>query len=221
MGARLLHGFDLLILCQLFNRIGTPGPSPVGDRMGLAGRGDAASPFRPGPDLRKTGARAPKDPMQPELVPLVHLFAHGDRALAALVGDFTDQDWRVKDAAGHDSRWILGHLASVRMRIVGMLGGEAPTADWTAAFGRGSSAQDMPEQLDPAVLLEAFHGAQRLAAGLWERVDAERLAQPLGRTLPDGSDTIGGALRFLLWHEAYHLGQLGFMRRLVGKAGLA
>lgn len=159
--------------------------------------------------------------MLPELMPLAHLYAHGDRALSALVGDFTEGDWRVKDAAGHDSRWILGHLAAVRLRLVGMLGGETLSANWMADFGRGTSAEDMPADLDPEVLLEAFHSAHANAAELWEHVDADRLVLPLGRTLPDGSDTLGGAIRFLLWHEAYHLGQLGLMRRLAGKPGLA
>lgn len=158
--------------------------------------------------------------MLPELLPLAHLYAHGARSLQALVGDFSAEDWRVKDAVGHDPRWILGHLAAMRMRVVGLLGGEAPEAAWTAAFGRGSSPADMPD-LDPTVLLEAFQHAHRKAEPLWDGVTAARLAEPLGRTLPDGSDTLGGALRFLLWHEAYHLGQLGMMRRLAGKAELA
>jgi uncharacterized damage-inducible protein DinB len=55
----------------------------------------------------------------------------------------------------------------------------------------------------------------------WESLTPEQLVKPLGRTLPDGSDTTEGALRFLAWHEAYHFGQLGMLRRLAGKPGLA
>ena len=38
---------------------------------------------------------------------------------------------------------------------------------------------------------------------------------------PDGSATVAGALGFLAWHESYHLGQLGLLRRLAGKPGRA
>ena len=62
-----------------------------------------------------------------------------------------------------------------------------------------------------------FHDAQRRTAEYWENLVPEHLAKPLGRALPDGSDTLGGAIRFLVWHEAYHLGQLGMLRRLAGK----
>jgi uncharacterized damage-inducible protein DinB len=116
--------------------------------------------------------------MIPELAPSAQAFALGDRFLAGLVGDFSDADWQVADAVGHNPRWIVGHLAVMRNRMTAM-------------------------------------------AGHWDAVTAEQLAKPLGRTLPDGSDTIAGALRFLAWHEAYHLGQLGLFRRLAGKPGRA
>jgi uncharacterized damage-inducible protein DinB len=46
------------------------------------------------------------------------------------------------------------------------------------------------------------------------------LARDLGRKLPTGS-TLGDALSFLAFHEAYHLGQLGLIGRTLGKPGLA
>jgi uncharacterized damage-inducible protein DinB len=34
--------------------------------------------------------------------------------------------------------------------------------------------------------------------------------------MPDGSDTVAGVLHFLYFHETYHLGQLGLLRRMNG-----
>ncbi len=148
-------------------------------------------------------------------------FALGDRFVDRLVGDFTDDDWAVRDAAGHDPRWILGHLAAVRTRVTAMMGLPAIPAPWATAFGRGTSPADLPADLDMREIIAAFHAAGEAIGGGWEGLTGEALAAPLGRTLPDGSDTVGGALRFLAWHEAYHLGQLGIFRRLAGKPGLA
>jgi hypothetical protein len=159
--------------------------------------------------------------MIPELAATAHAYAVGDQFLAGLVGDFTEADWRVTDAAGHDPRWIAGHLAMCRLRVQAMLGLPEPEAPWAVWFGRGTRAADLPADLDPQVAVRAFHASQKVLAAHWERVTGDELAKPLGRTLPDGSDTFGGAIRFLAWHEAYHLGQLGLLRRLAGKPGRA
>ena len=159
--------------------------------------------------------------MIPEYASIAHSFAWADRILDRLVGDFTPGDWRRKDEAGHTARWVLGHVASYRLRILEMMGIPAFEAPWIDAFGRGASDADVPESLDMGTVVQAFHEAQRRMAERWDALTAEDLAKPLGRTLPDGSDTQGGGIRFLAWHEAYHFGQLGLLRRLAGKSGLA
>jgi len=159
--------------------------------------------------------------MIPELAVSARTFAMDEKFLEGLVGDFTNADWVVKDPVGHDARWLVGHLAVTRRRLMAMVGLVPPVEDWEAAFGRGSSPAQVPEHLDPQPLVQAFRSAQQALAGHWETLTGADLARPLGRTLPDGSDTLGGAVRFLAWHEAYHLGQLGFMRRLAGRPGRA
>jgi hypothetical protein len=159
--------------------------------------------------------------MIPELSVTAMTYAMADRFLDALVGDFTDADWQVADANGHTARWITGHLAVYRHQVAALLGAEPGALPWEAAFVRGTSSADVPADLDPRLLVASFHASQAAMAGRWEAVGAADLARPYGRTLPDGTDTAGGAIRFMTWHEAYHLGQLGFMRRLAGKPGRA
>ena len=159
--------------------------------------------------------------MVPELAASAQAFALGDRFLTGLVGDFSDADWQVSDPVGHNPRWLVGHLALMRYRVAALVGLVLAAPAWEAVFARGSACTEVPAELDPRALVQAFHGAQAALAGHWDAVTAEQLAKPLGRTLPDGSDTVAGALRFLAWHEAYHLGQLGLFRRLAGKPGRA
>jgi len=156
-----------------------------------------------------------------EYAPLAHLYGLNDWLLHRLVADFTDADWRVRDAAGHTPRWVLGHLATYRLRVADLMGLTAEPAAWTDAFVRGTSDADVPAEIDLEQVVRAFHEAQRRMVDRWEHLDSDQLAMPAGRTLPDGSDTVGGALRFLAWHETYHLGQLGLLRRLAGKPGVA
>lgn len=155
--------------------------------------------------------------MLDELKPTASAYAVGDRYLSRLVDDFTAQDWAVRDAEGHDPRWLVGHLATYRNRVAALVGLPGEPAPWEAHFGRGTSPADVPADLDLPAVVAAFHAAQEAIAGRWEALTGADLAKPFGRTLPNGSDTVGGALAFMVWHEAYHLGQLGIMRRLAGK----
>jgi hypothetical protein len=148
-------------------------------------------------------------------------FSLGGLYMDRLVGDFSPADWAVQDAVGHDPRWIAGHLAVYRNRVVTLMGLQAPVLPWEAAFTRGATAADVPADLDMAEVVKAFHASGAILAGGWEGLTREAMDKPLGRTLPDGSDTVGGCIRFLVWHEAYHLGQLGMFRRLAGKSGVA
>ena len=43
---------------------------------------------------------------------------------------------------------------------------------------------------------------------------------PPGARLP-GADNLAGYLAFLAFHESYHIGQLGWVRRRLGHAGIA
>jgi hypothetical protein len=159
--------------------------------------------------------------MLDDLKAAANAYALGDRYLDRLVGDFTDLDWAVRDAAGHDPRWLVGHLATYRNRVLAAMGILAAPAPWEAHFARGTSPADLPADLDVAELVAAFHAATAAMAAGWDGLTAEAMAKPAGRTLPDGSEDIGGLIRFLAWHEAYHLGQLGLLRRLAGKTGAA
>ena len=49
----------------------------------------------------------------------------------------------------------------------------------------------------------------------------EELAKPLpGGPDPILGDTVGSALSALAWHEGYHSGQIGYLRRVLGKPGV-
>lgn len=159
--------------------------------------------------------------MLPELTATAATFAFNDRSLDGLVKEFSPADWAVQDAAGHSPRWIMGHLATYRHRVLAQMGAPVPAAPWEDCFTRGRSSADVPADLDMAPVVAAFHAALAAMAERWEALTPEDLAQPVGRRLPDGSEDTGGLIRFLAWHETYHLGQLGLLRRLVGRTGIA
>jgi uncharacterized damage-inducible protein DinB len=159
--------------------------------------------------------------MLPELVSTATTFAFNGRSLSGLVKDFTEEDWAVQDACGHSPRWIVGHLATYRHRVLELMGLPSPAAPWAGAFARGTATADVPAEVDMKEVISAFRVAQAQMADRWDGLTQDDLSKTTGRKMPDGSEDIGGAIRFLAWHETYHLGQLGLLRRLAGRPGLA
>ena len=159
--------------------------------------------------------------MLPELSATANTFAFNVRSLTGLVKDFTGEDWAFEDACGHSPKWIVGHLATYRHRVLALIGVQVPTAPWEDSFLRGKTSSDVPSDLDMKVVISAFRDAGTLMEAQWGILTPADLAKPAGRKLPDGTEDVGGAIRFLAWHETYHLGQLGLLRRLAGKPGLA
>jgi hypothetical protein len=96
-----------------------------------------------------------------------------------------------------------------------------PVAAWERAFVRGSKPGPAATDPPPAALLEDIVESGRLLAAHLPALTPEEAASPYPRTFADGSSTKGGAAHFLYWHEAYHLGQLGLLRRAAGKSGVA
>ena len=60
--------------------------------------------------------------MLPELSATANTFAFNVRSLTGLVKDFTSEDWAFQDACGHSPKWIVGHLATYRLRVLALMG---------------------------------------------------------------------------------------------------
>jgi uncharacterized damage-inducible protein DinB len=129
----------------------------------------------------------------------------------------TQQDSMVQPPGGANPiNWVVGHVLVYRNLLHALLGA-APAweGDATAAYARGSAPLTDEAQAVPLDQLRAGLQASRkaLEAAL-DTLDPARLAEP-----SKGDQTVADRLSFLLFHEAYHLGQLGILRRIVGKPG--
>jgi hypothetical protein len=123
---------------------------------------------------------------------------------------------------GNCLNWVIGHLLIMDQRLLRVLG-QAPVMPISdlARYDRGSR----PIR-EPADAIEF----DTLAAALAEsdlRVDAGFTALPPERlTAPapfspngDPAETVGSLLSLLAFHQSYHSGQTGILRRLAGKEG--
>ena len=146
---------------------------------------------------------------------------HNRRFLKMLVAGFDEEAWFRAPADGlSNALWILGHLVWGRLVLLRRLGEELPEEAWESDFSIGSQAGG-PQRIDAGELQDRFRSLGRLLADHLESLGEERLASPLEKPMPDGATTVAGLVRFMCFHESYHIGQLGLLRRLNGKSGLA
>jgi len=111
--------------------------------------------------------------------------------------------------------WVAGHLARYRFALTAMLGLEVESP-WGDLYRKGTGAEDTTEypSLDEikAVWKEI---SARMLKGLEEATEDQLTKEPPW-TKPGMENTIRGTITFLAFHESYHLGQLGYLRKLHG-----
>ena len=126
------------------------------------------------------------------------------------------------EPGGNCLNWIVGHLAWTYAGAVRLVD-QQTELDQAALdrYARGGEPVTEPGQArDFGQLLAAFdEGTERFAAGL-DTLPAEALGQPAPNSpTGDPNETVGSLLATILFHQSYHAGQTGVLRRLTGHAG--
>jgi hypothetical protein len=159
---------------------------------------------------------------------------NADVSIAAIIGRYRAQsDLYVRALAGiaHDALltrpgprsnpmlWIAGHLTQMRTHLLGAFGPPRP-APWADLFGTGSIIGDLSRypgvgELD-AVWSSASHELLRRLGAL----DANQLAAPPPPAYLSDDGSLRGTVSYYAFHEAYHIGQMGYLRKLLGASPL-
>lgn len=153
---------------------------------------------------------------------LLTLFTLDHRVLHLNVdGIGEDEAYLSPEGGGNSMNWVAGHIVASRDGAFGLLGLDPPWGDGErGAYARGSANVSGPETGIALVrIVRAYDESQQRLAAHLRAIDAAALERPNTLELPGDPKTIGEALAFFNFHETYHVGQLGLLRRLVGKAG--
>jgi uncharacterized damage-inducible protein DinB len=118
--------------------------------------------------------------------------------------------------AGNCLNWVLGHVVATRNALLAALG---DTPVWTEGeahpYRQGARAPLRPEEARRLEdIVAAYDASQQAITDRFRRLTQEDLSRPHGER-----GTLGDWLAGISFHEAYHLGQIGLLRRLVGKDG--
>lgn len=120
---------------------------------------------------------------------------------------------RTRDGEGASLSWVVGHLIVFRTHMMNLFGANEANA-LSEVFGDSATDGSSYPPL-PSLLTEWNATAERLD-GVLATVTDDALGSKPGGMSPHGEKTRIETMAFFVWHEAYHIGQMGTLRRELG-----
>jgi uncharacterized damage-inducible protein DinB len=152
--------------------------------------------------------------------PIAMIFAFSDSlVLQALEGLTPEELWRPLTTSNNPLLWVAGHIVQTRAGVLQMLGEQAET-EWGGLFDRGAKIGNPKEYPSGPEIARVMRDiSPRLHAALAALQD-EQLNRPASLPIP-GLNTLTDELAFFALHDAYHVGQLAYVRKGLGYPGIA
>jgi uncharacterized damage-inducible protein DinB len=118
---------------------------------------------------------------------------------------------------------VLGHLTRTRNMALGSMGQKSPypMEEFEPYDDRTGVRFSRENALPFDELRRRFKAMQEPLVRAIERMSPETLAsKPPRKFTGDPNETVGSNLATLVFHECYHVGQTGVLRRVAGKPGV-
>ena len=150
------------------------------------------------------------------IAPIVFIFQANDGLIRQTLSDLpAEAQWKQPGGQGNSIMWIVGHITQTRAGMLSLLGDRASTG-WGELFRRGAQRQDPSAYPEPqAIKTVGVDLSKRLHAKL-ATITEEELAAPVTTVKLPNVNTVVEALAFFAFHEAYHVGQLGYVKKALG-----
>jgi hypothetical protein len=115
--------------------------------------------------------------------------------------------------------WLFAHLTAVRCSLAGMLGVHKDVG-WQQYFRKGSKGDDFAKYPTMGEVRQVWQEITPVLVQALENASDEQLSAPAPRDFPVADKSVRGAILFLAFHESYHVGQMSYLRKCLGKDGL-
>ena len=110
--------------------------------------------------------------------------------------------------------WLTGHIVSSRHAVVNLLGGKLDYKfDDLFAQGKGIDDTKYPNLND---LKSAWESCSTDLLNKLDKLKEEALKEEAPFKVPIGNGSMRSLITFFAHHEAYHIGQLGILRKYFG-----
>jgi DinB family protein len=111
--------------------------------------------------------------------------------------------------------WLAGHVIHFRTRLLTLLGvpREFP---WGHIFDTGSRVGEASIYPSPEDLVAAWEELSEILMDRLAVLTEQDLLKPPSARVPTIDATMRGAIGYFSLHEAYHVGQMGYVRKWLG-----
>jgi uncharacterized damage-inducible protein DinB len=140
-----------------------------------------------------------------------------NRALQVNLAGFTEEEALQQPVGGGNCvNWVVGHILASREPILKLVKQQrVVTEEFENRYKRGS--QPVTGAAEDTASLASMKKDLKLSEQRIQEGLAALTAHDLNEQM--GEKTRAEELAFLQFHEAYHVGQVGMLRRMVGKEG--
>jgi uncharacterized damage-inducible protein DinB len=155
--------------------------------------------------------------MDPQVAPLASLYElNTDLLLNCLDGLSDAEAQRRLEAGGNSVTFLAGHLTDTRHFLVTRLGHPLPNplARYLADVRSIDEIRELPSLEEIRTAWQAVSAHLR---NVLEELTVSELAEPNVHRFPLEDSSRLGMIAFLAQHDSYHLGQIAFIRRQLGK----
>jgi len=137
------------------------------------------------------------------------------------VKSLPEEEWlkRPNESTNHIA-WIVGHVIWARKALLAKLGTEWSTP-WLGLFVRGAKLDGTTAYPSSNTLMDAWKEVGDVLSSTLENASDEALGCAATQPGPPSADgKISGQVRFMAWHETYHVGQISMVAGLLEHKGL-
>lgn len=160
--------------------------------------------------------------MDPVIAPLAELVRLQTRLFRNCLDGVDDEAARIRPGdRNNNMAFIAMHVVDARFWLAGYLGAEVVNPLEERLKDIESIEEMTPDAYPPlSFLLDAWDQATSALDGALEAAKAKTLSTTSSMPFPVDDGSMLGGLAFMLHHEAYHIGQLGLLRKHAGLDGM-
>jgi len=158
--------------------------------------------------------------MDPVVASFAQLVGVNDYLLGKALDGLSAAELRAHPGEANPMGWIVGHIAGTRNLLAQALGGGIDLP-WAARFAQRSQPQDDASgDPDAPQLLAALRATSADLMARFAQLGDDDLAKSAPREFPVRDKTVRGMIAFLVYHEAYHVGQVAYVKKWLGYPGV-
>jgi uncharacterized damage-inducible protein DinB len=155
--------------------------------------------------------------MEPQVAPLAAILDLNTNLLLNSLEGLGETEARVRLPGGGNSiSFLAAHLTDTRHFLAARIG--QPLANpLTRYLGEARAIEDIATWPSLAELRDAWCAVSAHLARALAGLSVAEIARPNLHRFPIADGTLVGMLAFLAQHDSYHVGQVAFLRRQLGK----